>query len=161
MKQKLSIYDIEPGDCLLYRPSSFFGWLIAIKTWNAISHVEIYAGDKHSYASRDGRGVNYYRFRRRGLKYVLRADNTLLNMEAMKIEFLKHKGESYDWLNILFFGTIGCIIGRANRKICSTLATILYRAAGLQIFGTYTAEGISPAQFLMTEDLSQFWPSKS
>lgn len=63
---------VKRGDILLYPPRSFFGRLIAIKTWHKIAHVEIYAGDGQSVASRDGIGVNLYPARLDDVKHVLR-----------------------------------------------------------------------------------------
>jgi len=64
--------DLRRGDCLLYRPKGFFGWVIATKTWHPVAHVEVYAGNDHSWASRDGLGVNLYPIRMTELAYVLR-----------------------------------------------------------------------------------------
>ena len=44
-----------PGDVMLYRPSGVFGWLIRVKTWHPISHVEVHCGGGQSFASRDGK----------------------------------------------------------------------------------------------------------
>jgi len=50
--------ELQPGDLLLYPPTSLMGWLIAWKTWSRppISHVEVYLGNGQSAAAR-GDGV--------------------------------------------------------------------------------------------------------
>ena len=51
---------LRSGDCLLYRATGLFGWLISIKTWSVVSHCEGYVGNGKAVASRDGVGVGLY-----------------------------------------------------------------------------------------------------
>lgn len=146
---------LQPGDCLLYRPSGFFGWLIALKTWNRISHVEIYAGNGLSVASRDGVGVGMYKTRYDGLAMVRRSEKPL-NLAAATAFFARVDGQKYDWKGILCF-TLAVAQGARDKMFCSEFATRWYRAAGLPLFGNYDADHIAPAQFLMTELLQEIW----
>jgi hypothetical protein len=63
---------LKPGDVLLYKPKGLFGWLIRVKTWHKIAHVECYVGDGLSVASRDGKGVGKYPLRSSELAVVCR-----------------------------------------------------------------------------------------
>ena len=147
---------LRPGDCLLYKPSGFFGWLIALKTWNRISHVEIYQGNDKSVASRAGVGVGMYRTRYAGLARVLRPYREPLNLTAATHFFAQVNGQKYDWKGILCF-TLAVAQGAKDKMFCSEFATRWYRRAGIPLFGNYDADHIAPAQFLMTDLLQEIW----
>jgi len=151
---KARITALEPGDALLYAPSGFFGWLIAFKTWNKLSHVEVYAGNGKSYASRDGKGVGFYDFRADGLAKVLRPTLQPLNLKAANEWFATVDGQKYDWLGILVF-TLAVAQGAKDKMFCSEFATRWYRKAGLKLFGDCDADRIAPAQFIMTDLLAE------
>lgn len=51
---------LQPGDAILYFRHDFGSWLIALKTWTKVAHVEIYRGDQIGYSSRCETGVNAY-----------------------------------------------------------------------------------------------------
>ena len=153
------IPQLQPGDCLLYKPSGLFGWLIALKTWNRMSHVEIYAGNGNSVASRDGVGVGMYPTRYYHLAKVLRPVQPL-QLDAAHVFFAKSDGQKYDWKGILCF-TLAVAQGAKDRMFCSEFATRWYRAAGLPLFGNYDADHIAPAQFLMTDDFDEVWSEES
>ena len=77
MKEPFNPALLKEGDCLLYKPSGIFGWIISIKTWHAIGHCEGFLGTdligrRWSVASRDGLGVNTYELRTKDLALVLR-----------------------------------------------------------------------------------------
>lgn len=152
---------LQPGDCLLYRPASFFGWLIAVKTWNKISHVEVFShrlgNVDWSYASRDGIGVNRYSFRTAQLSRVLRP-NGLLNLNSAEGWFkIEARGQKYDWLGLLCF-TLAVKQGSPNKMFCSEFATRWYRAAGFHPFADgYDADKIAPANFLVSPNFTEIW----
>lgn len=152
-----------PGDCLLYRPQpfsrGFMGWLmgrlIAIKTWNNISHVEVYVGQGMSVASRDGLGVNRYVTRWQGMASVLRPVCQFSIIDAERW-FKTVRGQKYDWKGLLCF-TLAVKQGSKDRMFCSEFATRLYREAHIQVFGNYDADKIAPAQFLMCDEFDEIW----
>lgn len=137
-------YQLKSGDILLYRPSGLFGRLIAVKTWHAISHVEIYAGIQRSFASRDGLGVDHYPVRTQDLAYVLRPQ-VLLDFVGGVEWFEQHKGAPYGWLDLLNF--IGVPID-SHGMVCSSFAAGFLRACDWDIFPTDPINRVAPFQFL-------------
>lgn len=140
---------VQPGDCLLYTPSSIFGALISVKTWHAISHVEVYVGDGQSVASRDGQGVNLYPVRTAQLGYVLRPTSPVDLIQALRW-FAKVKGQGYDWLGLLRFSWRSEYIPAkltANKQFCSEFATRFYRQGGLDPFPREDADAVAPFEF--------------
>jgi hypothetical protein len=149
--------DLQPGDCLLYRPNSFFGWLIAVKTFNRISHVEVYRGEHLSYASRDGVGVGLYRLRRAQLARVLRPAGPFDNAAARRWFWQEADGQKYDWLGLLCF-TLAVKQGASDRMFCSEFATRFYRAGGLEPFQPdYDADHVPPSYFLSSGAFTTIW----
>ena len=138
---------IQAGDVLLYKPTGIFGRIIALKTWHAISHVEVSLGNGESVASRDGKGVGRYPHRSAQLAHVLRP--TLpLNLTTAMAYFDTVKGQPYGWLDLLAF--IGAKIDGPG-MVCSPFATAFLRAGGLPIFRSEEARKIAPFQFLLSE----------
>ena len=149
---------LKPGDCLLYKPSSLTGLIIAVKTWTWISHVEVYAGDGLSWASRDGIGVNRYPTRYSDLAYVRRplrfTRHHFFNMGAW---FETVRGQKYDWLGLLCF-TLAVKQGAKDRMFCSEFALNLYRAAGLNVLAKdCVPDHTAPSEFLQTPALTTVW----
>lgn len=136
--------DLQPGDCLLYKPKGLFGQIIRLKTWHSISHVEMYVGDSMSYASRDGQGVNLYPWRDTELAYILRP-KVPLNLPAGWAYARSMIGTPYGWLDLLAF--MG-ITKNFPGIVCSAFVTEIYRHAGWRIFPTDTPEDIAPFEFL-------------
>lgn len=141
--------DLRAGDTLLYAPSSFWSYLIAIKTFNKVSHCECYVGQGQSVASRDGQGVNLYPLRENGLTFVLRP-NQPFDLDEALAWFTTVKGQQYDWKGLLRFFTWGKVggIDTQNKQFCSEMLCRLYRAGGLDPFNGCDADSVSPAQFL-------------
>jgi uncharacterized protein YycO len=135
---------LEPGDCLLYKPTGIFGHIIAIKTWHRIAHVEVYNGNQTSWASRDGAGVSRYGLRMAGLVYVLRPDQ-VLDLKAARDWAETQRGAPYGWLDLLNFMGV-----RVDLKgiVCSPFVTLFYRHGGWNIFPIDDANRIAPFQFL-------------
>lgn len=148
---------LQSGDCLLYGPSSLFGWIIAIKTWSRACHVEIYRGEGMSVASRNGIGVNIYPLRTTNLLYVRRPVRLLDIDNAMNWFFRAAQGQKYDWLGLLSF-YLAVKQGSPNRMFCSEFATRWYREAGVELFNPeLDADTIAPAQFDQTVELETIY----
>lgn len=146
--------DLIPGDCLLYRRTPFaksklgwfFGLVINIKTWSRFSHVEIYAGNGKSFASRDGVGVGLYSYRADELAEVRRPS-------ALRYDHLKAvkwfdtvNGQKYDFMGLLCF-TLAVMQGAKDKMFCSEYAVRHYRSAGLEVLNPDDdADKAAPAQ---------------
>lgn len=151
---------LKPGDCLLYGRTPirvsvlgwFFGLVINIKTWSAYSHVEIYAGNGMSFASRDGVGVGLYPFRPEQLLRRRRPKVGYCHEKAVAW-FSSVEGQRYDWKGLLCF-TLAVAQGARDRMFCSEFATRFYRAGDLAVFSPETdADKVAPAQFAQTTEL--------
>lgn len=147
---------LKPGDVLLYRPVDWIGWLIAIKTWTKVSHVEIYSGNKMSIASRDGLGVNRYSFREKKLAAVLRP-NQPFSFEKMNDYFESVRGQKYDWRALLDFLMLSRN-GDPGKQICSEFASNATCAGGLKTIATHwPADRTAPANFLAMPCFDLIW----
>lgn len=152
-----------PGDCLLYAPgSSWVSWLIAVKTWHRISHVEVYEGINgvhHSVASRNGIGVNRYQLRTRDLCRVLRPLGPV-DMAAGTTWFEKFaRHQRYDFPALLrFLWPSERPDYDPERQICSAFAARWYRAAGVRAFAPHEdADLIAPFQFVTSPAFEEVW----
>lgn len=146
---------LKPGDCLLYKPKGFFGWLIKLKTWHNIAHCEMYTGNGRSVASRDGLGVGSYPWRDTELAYILRPPAGL-DWAAFWKWFLTVNGEPYDWYGLFRFAWFKEIGGENNGKMfCSEFLTRAYRALGAKVFGDVEdADAVAPGDFLKSPNLT-------
>lgn len=150
--------ELHVGDCLLYRPASFFGWLIAIKTWTMISHVEVYVGGGKSFASRDGKGVQVYPLRLSKLAVVRRPFGYLPKLGAALMWSKGVCGQAYDFRDLFTFLCLGRPSGDENKMICSEAATWFYREAGLDVVNVdVEAEAIAPSDLYKTGSLVTVW----
>jgi len=137
---------LKPGDCILYHTHDWWGWFLRVKTWSAITHVEVYAGNGKSVASRPGKNVNLYPFRAIDISFVLRPKLPLL-MDYGMAWFKSVQGRPYDWWGLLRFFRIGSYSD--NKMFCSEFAVNFYRACGFQPFAEQTEpDQISPGMFL-------------
>jgi len=118
---------LQPGDVLLYGPSGFIGWAIAIKTASLTSHCEIYDGDGHALAARDGVGVGRYPFRRAQLTRALRL-NVPFDYDAGKKWFKTVDGNRYDWIGLLGFFWAKRQGAETPEMFCSEFNTRFLRA---------------------------------
>lgn len=146
---------LKPGDCLLYRPKGFFGWLIKLKTWHNIAHCEMYVGKGKSVASRDGVGVGSYPWRNAELAYVLRPVNPL-DWASFWKWFYTVNGQGYDWLGLVRFAWFRDIgTGNDNKQFCSEFLARAYRALGAKVFAdAEDADAIAPSSFLTSPTLT-------
>lgn len=146
---------VQPADCLVYRPSSLFGWVIAVKTWTKVSHVEAYFGRGWSLGARED-GVNYYRFRQDHLCRILRPTMPFDMPQAMGW-FGSVIHQKYDYLGLLCF-TLAVRQGAQNKMFCSEWLTRWYRAGSFEAFSPeYDADHIAPAQFLQSPHFKIVW----
>lgn len=145
----IDVRQLQPGDALLYAPKGFFGWLIALKTWHAISHVEVYIGEGQSVAARDGLGVNRYPWRNTELAYALRPKRPLDLAHALRW-FDTVQGQGYDWPGLLRFSWRSRYVPAQlshNKMFCSEFATRFYRQGGLDPFPREDADAVAPFEF--------------
>lgn len=134
----------QPGDCLLYASGGLYGRVIQFHTWHKESHVEVYDGFGHSWASRNGEGVGNYPFREADLAWILRP-TTPLNMSAGRVWANSMQGTPYGWADLLAF--VG-IKHDYPGIVCSPFVTAFYRAAGWPLFPTDDVNCIAPFEFL-------------
>jgi hypothetical protein len=149
---------IEPGDCLLYRPKGIFGWVIAMKTWHKIGHVEIYVGSRQSVASRDGIGVGLFSWRASELCAVLRPNKNFQMLPALDIFNRKYRGQGYDVMGLFRFEMRAPVdkVRFNNKQFCSEFATRFYRAGLLDPFNGEDADAIAPFQFLLSPVFTKY-----
>lgn len=139
---------LRAGDVLLYKPSSLYGKLIAVKTWHPISHCEGFIGSNQSVASRDGKGVAVYAARLGDVQYVLRPNRPLDIAAGMRWFEREAKGQPYGWLDLRAFLGWG---GDSRGMVCSPFLTLWLRACGLPIFNDEPANKVAPCTFLYSE----------
>jgi hypothetical protein len=139
---------LRPGHILLYKPSSFFGRVIARFSKYPISHVEMYKGGGISYASRDGLGVAQYELREEDLAYVLESTFPL-DMARVAKAFAGKDGDPYDWGTIVKHISERISEGAPHSEVCSELVTYLARVGGaFSLFGVDPPDRVKPADFL-------------
>lgn len=147
---------LKPGDCLLYRNTwSFIGWLIRVKSWSPVNHVEVYIGDGHTISARSY-GSRVYPLQRDGLFEVWRPREMPMLGDAMAW-FMGHaNGQRYDFFGLFRFFTIGK--QSHDKQFCSELATRWYRAAGIEPFTPETdADLVSPGMFRTSGQFTRIW----
>jgi hypothetical protein len=151
---------LQPGDAILYFRHSFLGWLIALKTWTKVAHVEIYRGDGVTYSSRFQSGVNAYPLRLDGVAAVVRPKRPL-DLLIADAWFEAHaRGQPYDWLGLLCF-TLARRRGEGKKMFCSELATHYYSAAGLEPFNPrWPADRVPPSFFLVSPAFHIIWSDR-
>lgn len=147
---------LKPGDCLLYRPKGFFGFLIREKTWHKIAHCEMYVGNGASVASRDGKGVGQYPWRNTELAYVLRPPQSEINWPEFWKWFRTVNGQPYDWFGLARFAWGGDIgTGNNGKMFCSEFLTRAYRKLVAKVIGDEEdADAVAPFEFLVTSSLT-------
>lgn len=154
---------IQPGDSIMYRPSSFAGLFIAIKTWSWTSHIEVYVGNSQSIGARED-GVAIWPLRNdKYAKTILRPKENFIIHDAMKWFYDQANGDVYD-----VQGLFGFFIPdktpkddttvNYKKEFCSQLATMFYRHGGFNPFApSYPARLISPAQFYQSPLFDAVW----
>lgn len=144
-----TVQTVNPGDVLLYRSSSLFGWAIRVKTWSVVNHTETYIGNMEAAASRDGKGVATYEVRRKGLRFICRPNvpfdfnNGLMWHESVK-------GQEYDTTGLLVF-YLAKKAGDNNKMFCSEHTARMANIMDIYPFGKrYDCDRVSPGHFLAT-----------
>jgi hypothetical protein len=151
---------LQPGDAILYFRRDFFDWIIALKTWTKVAHVEIYRGAQKSYASRNGIGVDIFPLRLEGVAAVARPKQPLDWLSADKWFETEARGQPYDWLGLLCF-TLARRRGERKKMFCSEFATRFYRAAGLAPFDPrWPADHVPPSFFLVSPTFDVIWSDR-
>lgn len=155
----MSPTQLRPGDCLIYRPSSLMGRLIAIKTWSPWSHVEMAVGPGKAIGARS-EGVGYYPTRMdKYLGMVMRPPDTFRITKALWWFDHYANGQAYDVLGLFRFFTFGK--QSSDKQFCSELLTRVYRNAGVpELFGCNDADLIPPGWYATLSEgygFTQVW----
>jgi len=149
---------IKPGDLLLYRNTwSPIGFLIRLKTWSDVNHVEVYIGDGHVVAARAG-GCRIYPVTLDHLHYVWRpaADPPISLTNAMKWFMSEANGTPYDYWGLFRFFLRGK--QSADKNFCSELAMRWLRAGGFNPFAPGTdADKVWPGGFIYSPKGDVVW----
>ncbi len=151
---------LQRGDILLYSGRSLMSWLIRIKTFSPISHVELAVGDDTALASRDGEGVGTYLLREQDLAVILRPLVPLTDFEwdALTRAHAGQRDLPYDWWGL--FGFFAPRLGRdgPTKAFCSEHVARLFKLAGRPLFGVaYPSDKVSPGHFLASPLLETVW----
>jgi hypothetical protein len=158
--QTLEIY---PGDCLLYfNPNSVAHFLIALKTWHRIGHVECYLGECNSIGARPHTGVYRYKTERRNLTGVLRPSRPVDLRESVQWCERSAIGQGYDWLGLVRFAWKAQVLPEVwaeSLQFCSEFATRFYRRGGLDLFPREDADAVAPFQFAVHPLLDPVTPT--
>lgn len=154
----IKIEDLEFGDVLLYSGTGFFSRLIKIKTWSRLSHVEIYAGGGTTIASRDGIGVDKYKFTNKNLRAVLRPSvPPELDQESGWDWFVREAwGQPYDWVGLLAFFSAKFQGASRRAMFCSEFACRFLKKCKYPIFAG-DSDAISPGAFWTNAKLELIW----
>jgi len=148
--------DLIVGDTLLYTSHDLIDLGIEIKEADDVAHVEVYAGNNTSYASRNGIGVNVYPFRPDGLMYV-RRNRGGFNQEEVEKWFNGVKGLAYGWGDIISelepnsVGLYTTDLTQYKGVDCSHFAAALQEVAQTEHFDPmYPKNKISPRDFKLS-----------
>lgn len=117
-----------PGDVLLYSGTGPLSRYIRWRTSSRFSHCEVFDGDGHTVASRDGIGVGRYPLRTSQLSLVLRLhDSVPFDLRAARAWADTVMGQGYDFWGLTSF-TIAEWQGRENQKqFCSEFGARYFR----------------------------------
>jgi hypothetical protein len=139
---------LRPGDLLLYRRKGFWCWVIKVKTWSEIIHVETYLGDGIAHAARECSGVGRFPIEFDGLVAV-RRPITPFDLTKAQPYLNNVNGQGYDYFGLLRFFTYGK--QNTTKQFCSEDATRLARHAGVEPFTPETdADLVSPSMLNCT-----------
>lgn len=158
-KERFFLKILRPGDVLLYNGDGFFSWIIRKASNGNITHVEVYAGEGKSFASRDGLGVNTYPLRLDNLVVVLRPKK--FNLQKAEAYHKTRIGAKYDW-----FGLVRSFVGNKWKKNdakawCSEYVDEVMRAGGVNSFPRDNfSTSISPWDFWQSLAYSRFYVDK-
>ena len=163
---------LRVGDALLYYGSAdpripsrdqnagFIDLAIATKTSGRVSHIELYAGDGISQASRNGIGVNRYALRLPGLVAV-RRPKVIFDWGIGEHWFdSSARGQKYDFLGLMCF-YLAVKRGSPDRMFCSEFALRRYRHSNFQPFNPdHDSDRTSPFDFWKCGNMDTVWQKK-
>lgn len=150
--------DVRPGDCLGYFSEEFYAYIVAVKTFYKLSHVEIYEGNNHSLAARYGKknGVNRYELRKSGIAVIRRPIGALDLNDGQHWFETRARGQGYDLLGQLAFFHAGH--PSMCKMWCSEFATRYYRACHFQPFDPeFDADLVPPMFFMVSPMFETVW----
>lgn len=152
--------ELHAGDLLMYSPTDWIGWLIAIKTWTLLSHVECYCGNGRVVAARPA-GVDLYDERiDESLRYVRRpviGPGKQFDIQGAMVAMKSFLGKPYQISGLFRFYLPWHHRHKATR-ICSSVATVFLRAGGCEPFNpSIKADDVAPSMLLQTNDLCTVW----
>lgn len=159
-KEKINSFpELQPGDILLYGGGFFPGAFIRFRTWSDVSHVEIYAGNGRSMASRS-EGPREYPLRVLGLRRVIRpvAD---FDFKAGRDWFENVACRlPYGYADLLRFYLINV---PTKGLICSEFGDLFFQKCRLPLFNLNYPEGaVCPRDFQTLSPIlaKQIWSWK-
>lgn len=164
--------ELQPLDVCLYFTNCFVDWVIAIKTYCMIGHVEVVWTKSNAIATAwdvvaaRSKGVAQYPFRRAGLKRILR-HRSPINFPAAQAWFKENaEGKKYNWAALAGFDWPGdqqlplWEKWEKGRWFCSELGCDLLRAAGCRPFADgWPSIKVPPALFVTSPNLDLIWSS--
>ena len=159
--------DLEAGDILLYQSPDLTDKLIEWKEGDPdTAHVEVYIGAGVSVASRNGIGVNSYKFRPDGLMHV-RRPTCVFHLDTAMNWFVQVKGAPYGW------GDIGATLNLVEKPEdawtkpeilvqtgmdCDHLAAMFLRAGLVNLFDvTFDYRKLTPRDFKLPVNSQGVW----
>lgn len=157
--------ELQPLDICLYFTNTFVDWVIAVKTYCMIGHVEVAWTPGTSVAARSS-GVKQYPFRRLGLKRIVRHRSPIDFPAAQAWFSANAAGKKYNWAGLLAFDWPGdqqlplWSKYEKGRWFCSELGCDLLRAAGCRPFADgWPSIKVPPALFITSPNLDLIWSS--
>lgn len=155
--------ELKPLDVCLYFTNCLVDWVIAVKTYSMIGHVEITWTPGTSVAARSG-GVNQYAFRREGLMRILRPNEPSDFQKAQEWFSKNAQGKRYNWAGLCSFDWPGdkqltlWSKFEKDRWFCSELGCDILRAAGTRPFAdNWPSIKVPPALFESSPAFDIIW----
>lgn len=168
------MFDLKPGDVLLYSGKSIFSFAIKIKTWSIFSHVEMYIGNGKTAGSREGHGIQTFKFEEENLAAILRLIDNGFGIDLSKaLDFHQScVGQKYDYFGLFRFFRLGA--PSLDKSFCSEHCTRLLRKVKIftneeqtawtyaRPFSTwYDADLVSPGMFWSSPAFDLIWTKVS
>jgi hypothetical protein len=157
MDEKQIRHLIKPGDLLTYSPQSVLGWIIWLKTWHPVAHVEAYVGDGKSIAARAFKGVHFYDVKTDHVNGIFRSRYSLDLQKGLDWFCKEAEGQSYDYKGLLGFNNL-VKNGDHSKQFCSELLTRFYRKCEINPVATWEdADEVAPFQLGISEAFDVVW----
>jgi len=151
---------LQPGDAILYFSHDFGSWLIALKTWTKVAHIEFTGAIKSAIPAASESGVNAYPLRLDGVAAVMRPKSRLISSRLTL--GLKPTRRATPMTGVAFFALRSPAgEGRSTPIFCSEFGTHYYRAAGLEPFNPrWPAVRVPPSFFLVSPAFEKIWTDR-